>query len=269
MTTTASFPQLDSTTPETVQGLRDRLAAEIDRLLTEATEAEEPRRTELYERATVLGIPLAHTLASRYRGRGVDAEDLDQVASVGLVKAVKGYVPSPERDFRSYAVPTIRGEICRHFRDNAWMVRPPRRIQDLQTAINGIETTLSARLDRWPTCEELAEALGVPVEQVVAAQGARNCFHAVSLDAMSSASAAPSLADQITHDADTYRLVDHLEALRPAVANLSARDQLILRRYFVEHRTQAEIGREIGRSQMQVSRYLNQILGVLRTALSA
>jgi RNA polymerase sigma-B factor len=269
MTTTVSRPQFTSARSDREQRLRDRQSAEIGRLLREAAEATEPRRTELHERAIVLGIPLARTLASRYRRRGVDPEDLVQVASVGLVKAVRGYVPGPGRDFRSYAVPTIRGEICRHFRDDAWMVRPPRRIQELQTAINGVETKLSARLNRWPTCEELAEALDVPSEEIVAAQSARGCFRPLSLDAMQNATASLTLADLVTDGTDTYRLVDQLQVLRPAVADLSERDRLILTRYFVDHHTQAEIGQEIGVSQMQVSRYLNQILGVLRSALSA
>jgi RNA polymerase sigma-B factor len=268
MTITASFRQLTSTQPRTVDALRDQ-TSEIDRLLRDAAGSEEPLRAQLHERAIILGIPMARTLASRYRRRGVDTDDLLQVANVGLVKAVRGYVPGPDRNFRSYAVPTIRGEICRHFRDEAWMVRPPRRIQDLQTAINAVETQLSARLHRWPTCQDLAEVLDVPIEQIVVAQTARGCFRPASLDATLQATTSLSLADLVTDHTDTYRLVDQIEVLRPAVADLSARDRLILRRYFVEHHTQAEIGQEIGVSQMQISRDLNRIRVLLRSALSA
>ncbi|HEY0473773.1 MAG TPA: sigma-70 family RNA polymerase sigma factor [Kribbella sp.] len=212
---------------------------------------------------------MARTLASRYQRRGVDSDDLAQVAYVGLVKAAHGYRPGPDTDFRSYAIPTIRGEIRRHFRDRAWMVRPPRRIQDLQTAINAAEGELPSILHRWPTEEDLAEAIGVPVEQIIDAQRAQGCFHPVSLDARLTATSSLSLANIVADENDTYRLVDNLEALRPAVADLPPRDRLILRRRFVDHRTQAEIGDEIGVSQMQVSRLLHQILLVLRSALSA
>ncbi len=268
MTTTASFHQLTSTRPEPVAGLRDQNAA-IDRLLRDAVGSVEPLRAQLHERAIILGIPMARTLASRYRRRGVDSDDLVQVANVGLVKAVRRYVPGPDTTFRSYAVPTIRGEIRRHFRDDAWMVRPPRRIQELQTAINGVETELSARLHRWPTCQDLADVLEVPLDQIVVAQTARGCFRPASLDATPHAATSLSLADLVADGADTYGLVDQLEVLRPAVADLSARDRLILRRYFVDHHTQKEIGREISVSQMQVSRDLNRILVVLRSALLA
>jgi RNA polymerase sigma-B factor len=269
MSITASRREHRFTRPEPVRGPRDRRSAEIDHLLRTAAESEEPRRTQLQERAVILGVPMARTLAARYRYRGVDTDDLIQVASLGLVKAVNGYLPGPDTDFRSYAMPTILGEIRRHFRDSAWMVRPPRRIQDLQIAINGIECELTAKLHRWPTRQELAEALDVPIEQIVDAQCAQGCFHPVSLDARLAASSSLSLADLFTDETDTYRLVDQLEVLRTAVADLPARDRLILSRRFVEHRTQAEIGQEIGVSQMQVSRLLRRILLVLGSALSA
>jgi RNA polymerase sigma-B factor len=269
MTTTALLPQHTFTRAEPVRGPRDRQAAEIDHLLRNAAESEEPRRTQLQERAIILGVPMARTLASRYRCRGVDTDDLIQVANVGLVKAVNGYVPGPDTDFRSYAMPTILGEIRRHFRDDAWMVRPPRRIQDLQVAINGIEDELAAKLHRWPTREDLAEALEVPVKQIVDAQRAYGCFHPASLDAGPSASPSLPLADLFADETDTYRLVDQLEILRTAVADLPARDRLIVRLRFVDRRSQAEIGRELGVSQMQVSRLLRRILLVLRSALSA
>jgi len=268
MTATAALRQQTASRPETAGDLRDRLSAEIEHLLRDAAESDEPRRNELHQRAIVLGVPMARTLAWRYRCRGVDLDDLVQVANVGLVKAVKGYLPGPDTDFRWYAMPTIRGELRRHFRDTAWMVRPPRRIQDLQTAINGSESELAAKLHRWPNHQDLAEALDVPVEQIADAQSAQGCFRPVSLDAAPNVSSMASIGN-LTDETDTYRLVDQLEVLRPAVADLPVRDRLILQRYFVDHRTQAEIGAEIGVSQMQVSRLLRQILLVLRSALAA
>ncbi|WP_432936236.1 sigma-70 family RNA polymerase sigma factor [Kribbella sp. CA-253562] len=257
------------TDPDRRQELRDQRAAEIEQLLRLAAEAGTHRRASYQDRAVELGLPMAHTLAARYRQRGVDGEDLEQVACVGLVKAVRGYRPGPDTDFRSYAVPTIRGELRKHFRDRAWMVRPPRRIQDLQTAINAVEGELAARLQRWPTTDDLAEAIGVPAEEILDAQRAQGCFRPVSLDARLRSAPDLTLENVISGDTDTYALVEHVETLRPVVDKLPERDRLILRRRFVDHRTQAEIGAEIGVSQMQVSRLLRQIMLVLRSALSA
>ncbi|GAA1587827.1 SigB/SigF/SigG family RNA polymerase sigma factor [Kribbella sancticallisti] len=247
---------------------RDRQAAEVERLLRLAACEQDRRRAALLEEAILAGVPTARAVASRYHRRGVDSDDLFQVAYVGLVKAANGYRPGPDTDFRSYGIPTIQGEIRRHFRDRAWMVRPPRRIQDLQAAINTAEGELAATLHRWPTFQDLADHLGVTLEQIIEAQRAQGCFQPASLDARLSGAPSLSLATLIPDPNDTYQLVDHVEALRPVVADLPARDRLILRRRFVDHRTQAEIGAEIGVSQMQVSRLLRNIMLVMRAALT-
>ncbi|MFI6832465.1 sigma-70 family RNA polymerase sigma factor [Kribbella sp. NPDC050241] len=212
---------------------------------------------------------MARSLALRYDGRGVEREELFQVAYVGLVKAVQGYRPGPDTDFRSYAFPTIRGEIKRHFRDYAWAVRPPRRIQNLQASISAAEGELAAGLHRWPTEHELADRIGVPVEEIRDAQRALGCFHPTSLDAPLRVDSSVSLGGMVPDRADTFELVNQLETLRPAVENLGDRDKLILRRRMVDHWSQAEIASEIGVSQMQVSRLLSRIMGVLRSALAA
>ena len=149
----------------------------------EASNAVGSRRADLLCQAIEQSTAMARSLALRYDGRGVEREELFQVAYVGLVKAVQGYVPGPDTDFRSYAFPTIRGELKRHFRDNAWSVRPPRRIQNLQASINAVEGELAARLHRWPTDQELADRIGVPLREVRDAQRAVGCFRPVSLDA--------------------------------------------------------------------------------------
>jgi len=253
----------------TQQHHRGQHAAEVERLLRLAAVESGSRRTELVEQATVAGVPIANTLARRYRHRGVDEEDLNQIAMVGLVKAARGYRPGPDTDFRSYGLPTIRGEILRYFRDQAWMVRPPRRIQDLQAAISAAENELAATLHRWPDDAEVAAYLDVPVREVVDAQRAQGCFRPASLDATVGGSSSLTLSALIPERGDTYRLVEHVESLRPVVQGLAPRDQLILRRRFVDHRTQAEIGTEIGVSQMQVSRLLQEIMLRLRSALLA
>jgi RNA polymerase sigma-B factor len=248
---------------------REQQSAETERLLRRAATEEDPRRSESIAAAVVQSASMARTLASRYDGRGVDSEDLVQVAYVGLVKAARGYRPDATTDFRSYAIPTIRGELKRYFRDNAWTVRPPRRIQELQAAINAAEGQLVADLHRWPTDSELADAIGVPTDQVQDAQQAQGCFRPLSLDAPANTSAQLPLGSMVPDRSDTFVLVDEVESLRPAVAKLADRDQLILRRRFVDHWTQAQIAAEIGVSQMQVSRLLHRILLSLRSALAA
>ncbi|MDX6265071.1 MAG: polymerase sigma-B factor [Kribbellaceae bacterium] len=268
MVTDGSVPPTSKAT--SVQHYRDQQVAEIERLLRlAATAATASRRARHVDAAILLGVPMARTLASRYTRRGVESDDLIQVANVGLVTAANNYRPGPDTDFRSYAIPTIRGEIRRYFRDRAWMVRPPRRIQELQAAISIAEGELATALRRWPTTGDLAEAIGVPVEDVADAQGAQGCFHPTSLDAPLSTAPALSLGTTLAEQTNSYELVEHVEVLRLVVADLPARDRLILRRRFVDHRTQAEIGAEIGVSQMQVSRLLRDILLMMRSALTA
>lgn len=266
---TISAPSLTRSSGTTELSQREQQSAETERLLRCAAAEADPRRSELLAAAIVHSASMARTLASRYDGRGVDTEDLVQVAYVGLVKAARGYRPDPTTDFRSYAIPTIRGELKRYFRDNAWTVRPPRRIQDLQAAINAAEGDLVAQLHRWPTEAELADEIGVPTDQVKDAQRAQGCFHPLSLDAPVNSGASMPLGSTVSDEADVYVLVDQVESLRPAVARLADRDQLILRRRFVDHWTQAQIAAEIGVSQMQVSRLLHRILLSLRSTLAA
>jgi len=237
-------------------------------LLREASSEVGGRREALLREAILHGTAMARSLALRYDGRGVEREELFQVAYVGLVKAAQGYRPGPDTDFRSYAFPTIRGELKRYFRDCAWTVRPPRRIQNLQASINAVEGELAGRLHRWPTEQELADRIGVPLADIRDAHSAIGCFRPVSLDAPLLADSPTPIGTMVSDRGDTFELVVQLETLRPAVENLGARDKLILRRRMVDHWSQAEIASEIGVSQMQVSRLLSRIMGVLRSALA-
>jgi RNA polymerase sigma-B factor len=246
---------------------REQERSVTESLLREASEESGDRRSELVRDAIVNGAAMARSLALRYDGRGVDREELFQVAYVGLVKAAHGYRPGAETDFRSYAFPTIRGELKRHFRDNAWAVRPPRRIQELQAAINAAESELATQLHRWPTEQELANWIGVPVGEISAAQQARGCFHPDSLDAPIRTGSTAPLGSLMADQEDTYELVNQIETLRPAVEHLCERDKLILRRRVIDHRSQAAIASEIGVSQMQVSRLLKRIMRILQNAL--
>lgn len=247
---------------------RSDQAATAERLLREAAAAGGARRQDLLGQAIVASVPLARTLATRYYGRGVDADDLDQVAYEHLVKAARNYRPADDSDFRSFAIPTIRGGIRHHFRDNAWAVKMPRRLQEIQAQIGATEAALAARLERWPTSRELAEALGLDLKEVVEAQRAQGCFNPSSLDVPLHDDSSTTRGQQVADPADTYQLIDQIESLRPVVDNLPARDRLIFQRRFLDHRTQAEIGLEIGVTQMQVSRLLGRIMLQLRLALS-
>ncbi|GAA1594489.1 MULTISPECIES: sigma-70 family RNA polymerase sigma factor [Kribbella] len=244
-------------------------SARLERLLRSAHAARGRQREELLDQAIAAGLPLARTLARRYRGRGVDDEDLEQIACEHLIIAVRNYRPSDGSDFRSYAVPTIRGGIRHHFRDRAWAIRLPRRLQEIQTRVNAAQTALVVELGHWPSHREIAEALGVEVAEVVEAEQARGCFQPDSLDAPRPADGSVvSIGRTLADPGDTFELVDQVSSLRLVVEKLPDRDQLILRRRFVDHCTQAEIGAEIGVSQMQVSRRLRAILNQLQLALS-
>jgi RNA polymerase sigma-B factor len=223
----------------------------------------------LVNQAVVAAAPLARTIADRYRGHGVDIEDLRQVAYEHLVKAARNYRPAPGADFRSYAIPTIRGGIGHHFRDHAWAVKLPRPLQELQSRVNQTETRLAAELHRWPTYDDLAQALGVDVRDVIQAEQARGCFQPTSLDADHSRVDTVSLVDTLADPSDTYELVDQVHTLGRAISRLSGRERLILRRRLQDHRTQTAIAEEIGVSQMQVSRLLRDIMNHLRTSRTA
>lgn len=255
--------------PVAVAASHAKQAARTEHLLRAAQSARGRRRDQLLEQAIVSGMPLARTLAGRYRGRGVDDEDLEQIAVEHLIRALRNYRPAPGSDFRSYVVPTIRGGIRHHFRDHAWVIKLPRRLQEIQSKVNAVQTSLAVGLGHWPDHTELAEALGIDRSEIVEAEQARGCFQPSSLDAdRTSDSGGIAPAREVAQPGNTYELVDQVHSLQPVVANLPARDQLILRRRFVDHCTQAEIGAEIGVSQMQVSRRLRSIIGHLQLALS-
>jgi RNA polymerase sigma-B factor len=245
-------------------------SARTEQLLRAAHANCGPRREQLLDEAIVSGISLAQTLARRYRSRGVDNEDLEQIAMEHLIRAARNYRPTPGSDFRSYAVPTIRGGIRHHFRDNAWAIKLPRRLQEIQTQVNAVQGKLAISLGHWPDHSELAEATGVDLAEIIEAEQARGCFQPASLDSDRTTDAGDSTpAREVAQPGNTYELVDQVHSLQPVVENLPERDQLILRRRFVDHCTQAEIGAEIGVSQMQVSRRLRTIIGNLQLALSA
>ena len=226
--------------------------------------AEEERR--LLDTVIVMHLDLAHAEASRYRNRGIVLDDLRQVAALALTKASKGYDVTTGHDFLSYAVPTIRGELRKHFRDHGWMIRPPRRIQELQARINVAEADLSNELGRSPQPAEIAARLGDGVENVIEALASDGCFVPASLD-HPAGDGTTTLGELLPFDNSELGASEARLMLRPVLGGLAERDRLILNMRFYEGLTQREIAQRIGVTQMQVSRLLTRILGQLRSSV--
>lgn len=246
---------------------RDRTA----RVLAAAARTRSPsRREHLIDYAIRINMVVARDIAGRYWGRGVDPDDLTQVAYTALIRATASFRPELHYDFLSFAVPTIRGEVKKYFRDLAWTIRPPRRIQDAQPRITLAESELANRLGRFPEACEVAAHLGLEIAEVHEASSASGCFHASSLEHPLSDVRGPgtfTLADVLGEDDVAQSAVEARVALAPIVRTMPARDQRILYLRFFEDRTQQEIADEIGVTQMQVSRLLARILGELRSRL--
>lgn len=243
---------------------RERAA---EALLSEALGAPARERRELLNRVVALTMPIADALAARYRDRGIPEDDLRQVAYLALVRAADRYDPTrPDSDFVGFAVPTIRGEIRRHFRDHGWTVRPPRRIQELQPRIIRASEELSDRLGRAPRVSELVAHLGEREDDVIEALAAYGSFAPISLDtpARDGDGPGPTLGELQPDESVAFEVVEARVTVHPALATLSPRDQHVLVRRFYDGWTQREIGHEIGVSQMQVSRLLARALARMR-----
>jgi RNA polymerase sigma-B factor len=219
-------------------------------------------REELIQRF----LPLARKLAGRYVHAGEPFEDLVQVACLGLLKAVDRYDPDRESDFVRYAVPTMLGELKRHFRDKGWSVRVPRAKQELVMKVSDAMDTLPAKLGRSPRPRDVAEALCVSVEEVLEAMEAATAYEAASLDAPRPGAGRDdgwTLGDSIASDERGYELVDIGDALGDTLRAMPERDRMILRLRFEHDLKQAEIAKHVGISQMHVSRLLRRSLNRL------
>jgi len=237
------------------------------------TTTDEDARRALLDDVIVANLEVAQAVARRYRRRGVPDEDLEQAAYEGLVKAVLRFDPDQDNDLLTYAVPTVRGEVQRYFRDRSWMVRPPRRVQELQWQINRTLEHLTNELSREPTDREVREAMGIDDESFRQALAGFGCFHPASLDRPVSESGL-SLGDSLSDDGaigglDSLGAAEARATLEPALRTLSDRDRELLRLRFVEERTQEDIGALLGVTQMQVSRLLARILRDLRLQVGA
>jgi RNA polymerase sigma-B factor len=262
-------PETSSPGPALHRHERARLSTEALRAAARADEAE---RQRLLDYVVRLNMPVAHAVTRRYCRRGVADEDLQQVACLALVKAAQNYDPDRHTEFLSYAVPTMRGELRKHFRDHGWTVRPPRRIQELQGRISAARDELFQELGRSPRPTEIARELDADEEDVVEALACDGCFTPASLDRpLTSADpgGATTLGDTLGEEMDDLRAAEARVVLAPLVRRLCERDRRIIHLRFFEQRTQQEIADAIGVTQMHVSRLLARILSELREQIQS
>ncbi|MBD3546322.1 RNA polymerase sigma factor SigF [Streptomyces sp. JV180] len=216
-----------------------------------------------------LNLALVKFAASRFRSRSEPMEDIVQVGTIGLIKAIDRFELSRGVEFPTFAMPTIIGEIKRFFRDTSWSVRVPRRLQELRLDLAKAGDELSQQLDRAPTVAELSERLGITPEEVVEGMTASNAYTASSLDAKPEDDEGEgALADRIGYEDNGLEGIEYVESLKPLIAALPARDRMILSLRFVSNMTQSEIGEELNISQMHVSRLLSRTLAKLRKGLT-
>lgn len=233
-----------------------------------ALPADHPDREGLREELVRGFLPVAQHIARRFSNRGEPLDDLVQVATVGLINAIDRYSPDRGTDFFSFAVPTISGEVRRHFRDLGWSMRVPRRLKDLHVSINGAVSELSQSLGRAPKPSEIAERLGVPVSEVLEGLEASEAYRSSSLDEMLSSEQGSATVGELVGEADAeLDRVDFRQALRPVLAELAERERTIVLLRFFGNMTQTQIADRVGISQMHVSRLLAQTLDRLRTRL--
>ncbi len=213
-------------------------------------------------------MPLARSLALRYQRSGEPFDDLLQVASLGLVKAIDRFEPAREIAFSSYAVPTILGEIKRYFRDRTWAVRVPRGLQEMSMRVDRAVAGLSEELRRSPSVKEIASAVDATEEEVLEALQAGGAYRAVSLEAPSGRTGedAATLADSVGVQEDGFDRAEDRATLDALLEAVSGREREVLRMRFENDMTQADIGAAIGVSQMQISRIIRQAIQRLRDA---
>ncbi len=224
-------------------------------------EGDEDARQQLI----VSHLNLVRFLASKFKNRGESLDDLIQVGTIGLIKAIDRFDISRGLEFTTFATPTIMGEIRRHFRDKGWSVRVPRRLQELSAKVNQMTDELTKRLQRSPTVEEIAQELDTSVDEVLEAMESSSAYSSVPLEAGGAADdEAPSILDRYVSEDRDLAASDDRMAIEEAVRDFSPREQDIIRMRFIEGLTQVEIADKLGISQVQVSRLLRRTLKKLQ-----
>lgn len=262
----ADLPDPATVAPADARELTRTLLLRLDAL-------EEGTREYSYVRGTLieLNMSLVRYALRRFSSAREPQEDLLQVGTIGLIKAIDRFDHGHGVEFTTFAMPTILGEIRRHFRDTSWAVHVPRRLQELRLALAKAQDRLTHRLDRAPTVAELAEHLSLTPEEVVEGLTAARAHSAGSLDAPAHRDGADDgrggVAQRLGGEDPRIALVENLVALKPLVAALPERDRRILSMRFTEELTQSQIGARLGVSQMHVSRLIGRILKQLREGL--
>jgi RNA polymerase sigma-B factor len=228
---------------------------------------DEPDWARVRDEAVQAWLPLAEHLARRFSGRGEPLEDVVQTACLGLIKAVDRFDVTRGHDFVGFAVPTILGEVKRHFRDHTWDMRVPRRLQELRLAINASADDLAQRLGRSPTTEDLAADLDVSEKEIVEGVGVARAYNVMSLDAVTSGEGQTELGGLVGQEDSDLALAEFRMTLEPALGALPPRERNILIMRFYRNMTQSQIAGKIGISQMHVSRLLGRGLAMLRETL--
>ena len=268
----ADLPQQsipDSISAPPLFGARQERSDRTAELLERACATTCPdEREHLLEEVVVLNMGVARAVSRRFRNKGVPSEDLEQVAFLALTRAARNFDQSLRHDFLSYAVPTIRGELKKHFRDHGWTVRPPRRIQELQGRIISARAVLTQQLGRSPRPSEIAAALDEDLEQVLEALSTDGCFAPASLDRPVGDDTGTTLGELVSDEDRGQRAAEARVVLAPLVRRLAERDRRIINMRFFEDLTQQEIADRIGVTQMQVSRLLSRILSDLHEDLA-
>jgi RNA polymerase sigma-B factor len=230
--------------------------------------SDDDERLEIREQLVTQFIGLVEFLARRFRNRGELLEDLVQVGTIGLLKAIDRFDLEREVEFSTYATPTIVGELKRHFRDKGWAVRVPRRLQELHLELSKTVGHLGHDLGRSPTIAEIAKAASISEEQVLEGLEIAQAYNFTSLDAPidTGDGGSTSFADQLGEDDEHLENLEYRASLAPEMAKLPERDRTILYLRFFKGLTQSEIADRLGISQMHVSRLLNRTLSQLREA---
>jgi RNA polymerase sigma-B factor len=245
---------------------RERSHALFDELRAEDTSAAD--RLRLRGELVELHLPLVEHCARRFLNRGEPLDDLVQVGTIGLIKAVDRFDTGRGLEFSTYATPTILGEIKRHFRDKGWAIRVPRRLQELRMSISSATGELTQKLGRSPTPQEVAERIGVSVEDVMVGMESANAYSTLSLDADDGQEdGLGSMLETMGAVDEALEKVEIRESIRPLIESLPFRERQILLLRFFRQMTQSQIAAEVGISQMHVSRLLTRTLADLRESI--
>jgi len=254
-----------------VPDLRSENRAEARELFERLTVLpdDDPSRAAVRDRLVEMHLPLVRHLALRFRNRGEPLDDLVQVGTIGLIKAVDRFDLEREVEFSTYATPTVVGEIKRHFRDKGWAIRVPRRLQELRQQISIASQDLGQKFGRSPTVAELSTHLGVSEEDILEGLESASAYSTMSLDAGTEGDddGPPAMLDTLGIDDAALEGVEYRESLKPLLAALPPRERHIIALRFFHNMTQSQIAEEIGISQMHVSRLLAKTLVRLRAGL--